>query len=192
MAGGSRSSQRQHQRRRLFHSLSWPCPTRSNFSLLHDIAASYFFGHYNPVDTRPSLETPRSLHDNASKDFCHCPQPRTRQPLRLHGPARYLKLLQFGIEAHRVGRIVACLISLALVSLKDGHLRYSWAFPLADVQDSDSWCMTGLLPLLKSIHRPSELKRYAGDTLGVDGYGWLHRGAVACAIELAQGKPTRK
>ncbi|KAL2176702.1 uncharacterized protein P884DRAFT_260776 [Thermothelomyces heterothallicus CBS 202.75] len=52
--------------------------------------------------------------------------------------------------------------------------------------------ISGLLPLLKSIHRPTELKKYAGETLGVDGYGWLHRGAVACAIELAQGKPTRK
>ncbi|KAH9906035.1 hypothetical protein F4778DRAFT_691730 [Xylariomycetidae sp. FL2044] len=50
----------------------------------------------------------------------------------------------------------------------------------------------GLLPLLKSIHRPSELKKYAGETLGVDAYGWLHRGTVSCAIELAQGKPTRK
>ncbi|KAL2151282.1 hypothetical protein VTH82DRAFT_6380 [Thermothelomyces myriococcoides] len=50
----------------------------------------------------------------------------------------------------------------------------------------------GLLPLLKSIQRPTELRKYAGQTLGVDGYGWLHRGAVACAIELAQGKPTRK
>ncbi|KAL2137142.1 hypothetical protein VTI74DRAFT_8774 [Chaetomium olivicolor] len=52
--------------------------------------------------------------------------------------------------------------------------------------------ISGLLPLLKSIHRPTELKKYAGETFGVDGYGWLHRGAVACAIELAQGKPTRK
>ncbi len=50
----------------------------------------------------------------------------------------------------------------------------------------------GLLPLLKSIHRPTELKKFAGETLGVDGYGWLHRGAIACAVELAQGKPTRK
>ncbi|KAK3899581.1 hypothetical protein C8A05DRAFT_17998, partial [Staphylotrichum tortipilum] len=50
----------------------------------------------------------------------------------------------------------------------------------------------GLLPLLKSIHRPTELKKYAGETFGIDGYGWLHRGAVACAVELAQGKPTRK
>ncbi|KAI0845044.1 hypothetical protein F5Y00DRAFT_247475 [Daldinia vernicosa] len=50
----------------------------------------------------------------------------------------------------------------------------------------------GLLPLLKSIQRPTELRKYAGETIGVDAYGWLHRGAVPCAIELAQGKPTRK
>ncbi|KAM0327052.1 hypothetical protein ACHAQA_006175 [Verticillium albo-atrum] len=52
--------------------------------------------------------------------------------------------------------------------------------------------VSGLLPLLKSIHRPTELKKLAGETLGVDAYGWLHRGAIACALELAQGKPTRK
>ncbi|KAL2752154.1 hypothetical protein ACRALDRAFT_1083703 [Sodiomyces alcalophilus JCM 7366] len=52
--------------------------------------------------------------------------------------------------------------------------------------------VAGLLPLLKSIQRPTELKKLAGETLGVDAYGWLHRGAVACAMELAQGKPTRK
>ncbi|KAK3484693.1 uncharacterized protein B0T23DRAFT_57726 [Neurospora hispaniola] len=52
--------------------------------------------------------------------------------------------------------------------------------------------INGLLPLLKSIHRPAELRKYAGETLGIDGYGWLHRGAIACAIDLAQGKPTRK
>lgn len=50
----------------------------------------------------------------------------------------------------------------------------------------------GLLPLLKSIQRPIELKKYSGETFGVDAYGWLHRGAVPCAIDLAQGKPTRK
>ncbi|GAP85028.2 putative exo1 protein [Rosellinia necatrix] len=50
----------------------------------------------------------------------------------------------------------------------------------------------GLLPLLKSIHRPTELKKFEGETFGVDAYGWLHRGAISCAIELAQGKPTRK
>ncbi|KAK4542372.1 hypothetical protein LTR36_006829 [Oleoguttula mirabilis] len=50
----------------------------------------------------------------------------------------------------------------------------------------------GLLPLLKSIQKPTHLKAFAGQTLGVDAYGWLHRGTVACAIELAQQKPTRK
>ncbi|KAJ9148547.1 Exodeoxyribonuclease 1 [Pleurostoma richardsiae] len=50
----------------------------------------------------------------------------------------------------------------------------------------------GLLPLLKSIQKPTELKKFSGETLGVDAYGWLHRGAVSCAIDLAQGKPTRK
>lgn len=46
--------------------------------------------------------------------------------------------------------------------------------------------------MLKSIHKPTHLRNFAGQTLGVDAYGWLHRGTVACAIELAQGKPTQK
>ncbi|KKY27341.1 putative 53 exonuclease and flap-endonuclease [Phaeomoniella chlamydospora] len=50
----------------------------------------------------------------------------------------------------------------------------------------------GLLPLIKSIHKPGHLKKYAGQTLGVDAYGWLHRGVIACAVDLALGKPTRK
>lgn len=50
----------------------------------------------------------------------------------------------------------------------------------------------GLLPLLKSIQKPTELKKFSGEVLGVDAYGWLHRGAVSCAIELAQGKPTSR
>lgn len=50
----------------------------------------------------------------------------------------------------------------------------------------------GLLPLLKSIQKPTELKKFSGEILGVDAYGWLHRGAVSCAIELAQGRPTSK
>lgn len=36
------------------------------------------------------------------------------------------------------------------------------------------------------------LKKFAGQTIGIDAYGWLHRGIVACAIELATGKPTTK
>lgn len=56
-------------------------------------------------------------------------------------------------------------------------------------------CLTrllGLLPLLKSIQRPVELKKFEGLTLGIDAYGWLHRAAYCCADDIAQGKPTRK
>ncbi|KAK0517261.1 hypothetical protein JMJ35_000416 [Cladonia borealis] len=52
--------------------------------------------------------------------------------------------------------------------------------------------INGLLPLLKSIQKPCHLKKFAGQTIGVDAYGWLHRGTVACAIDLALGKPTTK
>ncbi|KAI9797237.1 MAG: Rad2 nuclease [Candelina submexicana] len=52
--------------------------------------------------------------------------------------------------------------------------------------------ISGLLPLLKSIQKPCNLKKFRGQTIGVDAYGWLHRGTVACAIELALGTPTSK
>ncbi|KIV82904.1 hypothetical protein PV11_04970 [Exophiala sideris] len=48
----------------------------------------------------------------------------------------------------------------------------------------------GLLPLLKSIQKPCNLRKFAGQTLGVDAYGWLHRGVVGCAFALALDKPT--
>ncbi|KAK5099529.1 Rad2 nuclease [Exophiala xenobiotica] len=50
--------------------------------------------------------------------------------------------------------------------------------------------VSGLLPLLKSIHNHTTLKKYAGQTLGVDAFGWLHRGAVACSYQLAFDIPT--
>ncbi|EKG10769.1 DNA repair protein [Macrophomina phaseolina MS6] len=52
--------------------------------------------------------------------------------------------------------------------------------------------ISGLLPLLKSIHKQCHLRQFSGQTIGVDAYGWLHRGTVACAIDLALDKPTRK
>ncbi|EHL00867.1 putative Exonuclease 1 [Glarea lozoyensis 74030] len=39
---------------------------------------------------------------------------------------------------------------------------------------------------------PVNLKKFEGKTLGIDAYGWLHRGTVACAMEIAKGQPTRK
>ncbi|KAG0275956.1 Rad2 nuclease [Linnemannia exigua] len=50
----------------------------------------------------------------------------------------------------------------------------------------------GLLPLLKSIEKPVHLRDYAGKTLAVDGYVWLHKGAFSCAQELCLGQPTSK
>ncbi len=50
----------------------------------------------------------------------------------------------------------------------------------------------GLLPLLKPIQNQKHLSEFAGQTLAVDGYVWLHRGAYGCATELATGKPTTK
>ena len=45
---------------------------------------------------------------------------------------------------------------------------------------------------MKSIQKNTHVKEFTGQTLGVDAYGWLHRGTVSCAIELAEGRPTRK
>ncbi|KAJ5998748.1 hypothetical protein N7451_006558 [Penicillium sp. IBT 35674x] len=50
----------------------------------------------------------------------------------------------------------------------------------------------GLHGLLKSIQKPCHLKKFAGQTLAVDAYGWLHRGTVACSVDLVLDRPTRK
>ncbi|KAJ5692478.1 hypothetical protein N7462_001901 [Penicillium macrosclerotiorum] len=50
----------------------------------------------------------------------------------------------------------------------------------------------GLHGLLKSIQKPCHLKKYSGQTLGVDAYGWLHRGTVACSVDLVLERPTRR
>jgi hypothetical protein len=52
--------------------------------------------------------------------------------------------------------------------------------------------ISGLLPLLKSIQLHRHLSDFAGQTLAVDAYVWLHRGVYACATEVATGKPTTK
>ncbi|KAF7326015.1 Exodeoxyribonuclease 1 [Mycena kentingensis (nom. inval.)] len=52
--------------------------------------------------------------------------------------------------------------------------------------------ITGLLPALRSISTQRHLSEFAGHTLGVDGYAWLHRGVFTCATELATGRETTK
>jgi len=52
--------------------------------------------------------------------------------------------------------------------------------------------ISGLLPLLKSIQVNTHIKQYAGKIVGIDAYVWLHKGAFACAWDLALGNPTTK
>ncbi|KAF8529398.1 PIN domain-like protein [Gautieria morchelliformis] len=52
--------------------------------------------------------------------------------------------------------------------------------------------ISALLPLLKSVQRPTHLSELAGKTIAVDAYVWLHLGTYACAAELVTGVPTTK
>ncbi|KAF8635429.1 hypothetical protein AX15_000418 [Amanita polypyramis BW_CC] len=52
--------------------------------------------------------------------------------------------------------------------------------------------IAGLLPALKSIQVTRNLSEFAGQTIAVDAYVWLHKGVYSCATELATGKPTHK
>ncbi|XP_070578883.1 exonuclease 1-like isoform X2 [Ptychodera flava] len=48
----------------------------------------------------------------------------------------------------------------------------------------------GLLPFLKDATEQTNIKKYAGYTVAVDTYCWLHKGAFACAMQLAKGEET--
>ncbi|XP_062503333.1 exonuclease 1-like [Corticium candelabrum] len=48
----------------------------------------------------------------------------------------------------------------------------------------------GLLPFLKDIHERISVSEYAGQTVAIDAYCWLHKGAYGCALQLAQGTKT--
>ncbi|KAJ7522352.1 hypothetical protein O6H91_18G007700 [Diphasiastrum complanatum] len=50
----------------------------------------------------------------------------------------------------------------------------------------------GLLPAIKSVTTPVHVKEYAGKTVAVDTYSWLHKGAFTCCKELCKGQPTFK
>ncbi|TFK21821.1 hypothetical protein FA15DRAFT_623405 [Coprinopsis marcescibilis] len=52
--------------------------------------------------------------------------------------------------------------------------------------------ISGLLPALKSIERRKQLSNFAGQTIAIDGYGWLHKAAYTCAADVATGRPTAK
>ncbi|KAL6042240.1 hypothetical protein STEG23_021561 [Scotinomys teguina] len=48
----------------------------------------------------------------------------------------------------------------------------------------------GLLQFIKEASEPINVKKYRGQTVAVDTYCWLHKGAIACAEKLAKGEPT--
>ncbi|XP_068597714.1 exonuclease 1 [Brachionichthys hirsutus] len=48
----------------------------------------------------------------------------------------------------------------------------------------------GLLQFLKDAAEPVHVKKYKGQTVAVDTYCWLHKGAFSCAEKLAKGEPT--
>ncbi|EGX52581.1 hypothetical protein AOL_s00007g569 [Orbilia oligospora ATCC 24927] len=52
--------------------------------------------------------------------------------------------------------------------------------------------ISGLLPFLKSIQQPTHIKKWKGKRVAVDAYGWLHRGIISCAVDLALDKPTTR
>lgn len=51
--------------------------------------------------------------------------------------------------------------------------------------------ITGLIPFLEKATERTRLARLPrGSTAAVDTYCWLHKGAFACADQLARGEPT--
>ncbi|XP_018419658.1 PREDICTED: exonuclease 1 [Nanorana parkeri] len=50
----------------------------------------------------------------------------------------------------------------------------------------------GLLQFLKEASEPVHVNQYKGQTVAVDTYCWLHKGAFACAEKLARGEPTEQ
>ncbi|KFG63855.1 XPG N-terminal domain-containing protein, partial [Toxoplasma gondii RUB] len=49
-----------------------------------------------------------------------------------------------------------------------------------------------LLKFLKPLAQPAHISEFAGQTVGVDAMSWLHRGAIACAVELIKQEESDK
>ncbi|XP_039117634.1 exonuclease 1-like [Dioscorea cayenensis subsp. rotundata] len=50
----------------------------------------------------------------------------------------------------------------------------------------------GLLPLLKTVMAPITIEELRDQTVAIDVYSWLHKGAFSCSIELCKGLPTSR
>jgi exonuclease-1 len=51
--------------------------------------------------------------------------------------------------------------------------------------------ISGLLPLVQPASVEVHIQSYAGMRVAVDAYSWLHKGAYACAMDLAQARKTQ-
>ncbi|KAJ2826608.1 hypothetical protein GGI24_002868, partial [Coemansia furcata] len=52
--------------------------------------------------------------------------------------------------------------------------------------------ISGLIPLLREAQRSGHVKEFSGQSVGVDSYIWLYKGAFSCASDLALNIPTTK
>nr|XP_046257985.1 exonuclease 1 isoform X2 [Scatophagus argus] len=52
--------------------------------------------------------------------------------------------------------------------------------------------ISGLLQFIKDAAEPINVKKYKDQTVAVDTYCWLHKGAFSCAEKLAKGEPTNQ
>lgn len=49
--------------------------------------------------------------------------------------------------------------------------------------------ISGLLPFLKDALVNVNVRQFEGQTVAVDTYCWIYRGAFGCAEDLAMGRP---
>ncbi|XP_031844025.1 exonuclease tos isoform X2 [Nomia melanderi] len=50
--------------------------------------------------------------------------------------------------------------------------------------------ITGLLPFLEKSSKRTNINEFAGKTVAIDSYCWLHKGVFSCADKLSMGQPT--
>lgn len=96
--------------------------------------------------------------------------------------------------ARRHSQEFSCLVQPGTLSdvpcaQTDGQTRaHAFRFPACSL--TNIMGIQGLLQFIKEAAEPTHVKKYKGQTVAVDTYCWLHKGAYACAEKLARGEPT--
>ena len=49
-----------------------------------------------------------------------------------------------------------------------------------------------LLPFLENATEQSHISAFRGHKCAIDGYAWLHKASMTCAMEMARGTPTKR